>query len=60
MNCEVCGYQDKSPTTMVEDVELMVEHLRVFHPEEYGDGPERWPDGAVVLHDETLTPEEFS
>ena len=33
-----------------EDVPDIVEHLRLLHPAEYGDGPERWPDGTIVFH----------
>lgn len=36
-----------------------LEHLRLVHPEVYGDGPERWPDGSLVVSDDTLEPEEF-
>lgn len=36
-----------------------LDHVRVMHPDQYGDGPERWPDGHVVVHDDTLTPEDF-
>lgn len=39
--------------------EELLDHLRVMHPAEYGDGPQRWPDGAVVIVDTTLTPEKF-
>jgi len=24
-----------------------------MHPAEYGDGPERWPDGSLVVVDKT-------
>lgn len=27
----------------------ILDHLRLFHPEEYGDGPECWPDGGFVI-----------
>ena len=37
----------------------LLEHVRVIHPDQYGDGPERWSDGNIVVHDETLTPEDF-
>lgn len=61
MHCELCGHDEKPQTeNMVEDVTLIVDHLRVMHPEEYGDGPERWSDGGVVIHDETLEPGDFS
>lgn len=35
-----------------DDADLL-EHLRVMHPHEYGDGPARWPDGKIVIIDET-------
>lgn len=37
----------------------MLDHLRVIHPDLYGDGPETWPDGTVVIHDTTLEPRDF-
>ena len=40
------------------DVEIL-DHLRVIHPDVWGDGPERWPDGRIVVYDETLTPHDF-
>lgn len=49
-----CGDQES------RDIEQTVEHLRVMHPEQYGDGPERWPDGSLVVYDQTLEPEEFN
>lgn len=42
----------------VPSMELL-DHLRVLHPDAYGDGPERWPDGGVVVHEE-LDPGEFA
>jgi hypothetical protein len=48
-----CGLGCTEP---VDDPE---EHLRLHHPAEYGTGPERWPDGKVVVHDDTLEPGEF-
>jgi hypothetical protein len=60
MRCELCGHEDKTAADILDDVRLMDDHLRVMHPDEYGDGPERWPDGSVVLHDETLEPEDFA
>lgn len=32
----------------------MLDHIRVHHPEEYGDGPESWPDGGLVIVDSTV------
>lgn len=52
--CHVCPPGDNR----VPDDE-MVDHLRVVHPEVYGDGPERWPDGSVVVYDQTLQPADF-
>lgn len=31
----------------------MLDHLRLMHPDEYGDGPKRWPDGSLVIIDRT-------
>lgn len=39
--------------------EALVDHLRNVHPDLYGDGPECWSDGAVVVHDMTLEPRDF-
>lgn len=60
MKCELCGHEDKSAADkeMADDIVLMLDHLRVMHPEQ-GE-PERWPDGSLVLHDDTLTPEDFA
>ena len=60
MKCHLCGHDEKpADENMGADLRLMVDHLRVMHPEEYGDGPERWPDGGIVLHDDTLEPSDF-
>lgn len=69
MRCELCGHEDKSAVekadaegapekAMAYDILLMVDHLRLFHPE-YGE-PETWPDGSLVLHDDTLEPGDFA
>lgn len=42
----------------VDDADLP-DHLRLLHPELYGDGPQQWPDGRPVVVDETLAPEDF-
>ena len=53
--CEVCG--DAINPGGPEDI---IDHLRVVHPELYGDGPERWPDGALVIEGwEQFVSEEF-
>lgn len=41
MTCNLCG--EHVPGIQVLD------HLRILHPNEYGDGPLRWPDGSVVI-----------
>lgn len=60
MKCYLCGHQSERPETLTEDVQQMDDHLRVMHPDEYGDGPERWPDGGIVIHDTTLEPRDFT
>jgi hypothetical protein len=51
--CMVCQPPEEMPAVRILD------HLRLFHPEQYGDGPEQWPDGGFVMTPETdaLTPE---
>jgi hypothetical protein len=34
--------------------EQLLEHLRIVHPEIYGDGPLAWPDGGLVIIDRTV------
>lgn len=50
--CELCK-------TKVPDPEIL-DHVRLLHPDEYGDGPETWPDGSLVIIDTTLEPEDFT
>jgi len=50
--CHVCK------TTQPD--ETMAAHLKNEHPAEWGDGPELWPDGEVVIHDMTLEPGDFT
>lgn len=50
--CLVCS----EPVPSVE----LLDHLRVMHPDDYGDGPERWPDGTIVVHHDVITPEDFT
>jgi hypothetical protein len=37
----------------------MVDHLRLMHPDEWGDGLQEWPDGEPVIVDHTLKPDDF-
>jgi hypothetical protein len=52
--CHLCPPDDNQ----VPDGQGM-EHLRLMHPAEYGDGPDRWPDGETVTVDRTLDPTDF-
>jgi hypothetical protein len=52
--CEICG--DAIDPGGIQDI---LDHLRVLHPETYGDGPERWPDGGLVIDDTDLIEEQF-
>lgn len=38
----------------------ILDHLRIIHPEAYGDGPMRWPDGRLVVVDLSLEPADFA
>jgi hypothetical protein len=38
----------------------ILEHLRLLHPDAYGDGFMRWPDGRLVVVDLTLEPADFT
>jgi hypothetical protein len=38
----------------------ILEHLLTVHPEQYGDGPETWPDGGLAVTDLTLEPDDFN
>jgi hypothetical protein len=52
--CHMCPTADQQ----VPDDE-MLDHLRVIHPDVWGDGPELWPDGEIVVHDRTVQPGDF-
>jgi hypothetical protein len=43
----------------VASPEELEDDIRVVHPELFSP-LERWPDGAIVLHDETLTSKDFT
>lgn len=53
--CELC-----EPPTRVDADELL-EHLERCHPAEYADAVPfaTWPDGSLVVIDETLEPDDF-
>lgn len=56
--CNLCKITVPYTGNMMVDMEATLEHVRLFHPEEYGDGPNRWPDGSLV-YIEDFVPEEF-
>jgi hypothetical protein len=51
--CLICD-----PPEHVDD-ERLADHLRVLHPDDWGDGPLEWPDGGIVVVDTTLEPSTF-
>lgn len=51
--CLLC----QPPEVVSDDI---LDHLRVVHPEAYGDGFMRWPDGRLVVVDQTLDPADFT
>jgi hypothetical protein len=55
-HCHLCHDDFPEGTTLEE----LADHLRVIHPEQFGDGPARWPDGDLVIYDDTITPEDFT
>jgi hypothetical protein len=56
VKCDLCG--DEWPDAE-GGLESAVDHVRVMHPDQY-QPPERWPDGQIVVHDDTLSPEDFT
>lgn len=61
MKCNRCGHTEPKTDNMLSDVEVMIDHLRVMHPDDFQE-PERWPDGGLVLtvEEESLTPESIT
>lgn len=57
MKCLLC--HDEWPDAE-GGIESFLDHLRVMHPDADHGEPERWPDGALVIHNDTLTPEDFA
>ena len=61
--CEGCGHDGPEGHChlcheQIPGVEIL-SHLQDAHPEEYGEGFVRWPDGQVVQYDFTLEPKDF-
>lgn len=53
--CNVCGVE----FPVGSGLWAVLDHVRLLHPDLYGDGPQRWPDGSLVVHEE-LAPAEFA
>lgn len=51
--CHVC-----QPEAAIADEEIL-NHVRLLHPEQWGDGIECWPDGSPVIVDLTLEVGDF-
>lgn len=56
--CNLCPEVVEFTGNMTADMEAVIEHIRIVHPEHYGTGPERWPDGSLV-YTEDFIPDEF-
>jgi len=41
-----------------DDLDAVAEHLRLMHPDQDHE-PQRWPDGDIVVVDQTLEPDDF-
>jgi len=54
-HCHLCHEDFPEGTTLNE----LVDHLRVIHPDQFGEGPATWPDGDVVIYDDSLEPKDF-
>jgi hypothetical protein len=61
MMCNLCGHTEPKSDSLLADVEVMLDHLRLMHPDEYEE-PERWPDGQLVItvEEDSLTPENIA
>lgn len=55
MKCLLCGDEWPDVEGGLESIE---QHLRVLHADIY-EPAERWPDGQIVVTDDTLEPEDF-
>jgi len=60
--CTICNedVEHEAPNDDVyEGIAASTEHFRVFHPEVFAT-IQTWPDGEVVVVDDTLTPVDFN
>lgn len=51
ITCHLCG-------SGCVDMDEVLDHIRDDHPEDW-EPLERWPDGSLVVVDNTLTPDDF-
>ncbi len=55
-HCDICDEdvpRPGDPHDESTDGMVLVDHIRVMHPDQYGDGPELWPDGGPVIIDKS-------
>jgi hypothetical protein len=60
--CHGCGYgggQAHCHLCHETNPPDLLDHIRIQHPDAWGDGPQRWPDGETVIVDTTLEPGDF-
>ncbi|MFJ1539317.1 hypothetical protein ACIODS_12310 [Micromonospora chalcea] len=55
VTCNLCPPDDNHV-----HADSILDHLRLMHPDEYGDGPARWPDGGNVVVDTTIEPDDIT
>jgi hypothetical protein len=59
VTCQLCGERlADTGEDMAADMLEAMEHLRLFHPDQYEE-PETWPDGSLVVEDQSLEPDDF-
>lgn len=64
-SCQGCGYDGPGShchlchQTGLPTADLL-DHIRLIHPAAWAEGFERWPDGAPVVVDLTLDPQDFA
>ena len=59
-SCAGCGWDGTGPHChLCHEPVASLDHLRLLHPDVYGDGPARWPDAGLVVVDRTLEAGDF-
>lgn len=52
-HCDLCDEDvPRSNPEAPADAHDLLDHLRLMHPQEYGEGPLHWPDGQRVVIDQ--------